>query len=109
MVGSKITEIRSIKGMSLSKLATKANISKGYLSNIESGIKENPSTEMLEKISNALDVNISDLFDDKPIEDKLDMLEDDMKILFSKAQKLSKEDRKKVLKMMEIFEGENNN
>jgi len=32
-----------------------------------------------------------------------------MKILFSKAQKLSKEDRNKVLKMMEIFEEENNN
>lgn len=109
MIGSKITEIRNIKGISLSKLAAKANISKGYLSNIESGIKENPSTEMLEKIANALDVNISDLFDNKPSEDKLDILEDDMKILFSKAQKLSKEDRKKVLKMMEIFEDENNN
>jgi transcriptional regulator with XRE-family HTH domain len=108
MVGSKITEIRKLKGMSLSKLAEKAGISKGYLSNIETGIKENPSTEMLEKIAAALDVEVSDLFDKTPVEDKLDILEDDMKILFSKAQKLSKEDRLKVLKMMEIFEQENN-
>lgn len=108
MVGSKITEIRELRGLSLSKLASKAGISKGYLSNIETGVKENPSTEMLEKIANALEVNISDLFDESPTEDKLDLLEEDMKILFSKAKKLSKEDRLKVLKMMEIFEEENN-
>lgn len=108
MVGSKITEIRKLKGLSLSKLAEKAGISKGYLHGIENGGKDNPSTEILEKIATALEVNVSDLFDEKPIEDKLDILEDDMKILFSKAKKLSKEDRKKVLKMMEIFEQENN-
>ncbi|MDC4242139.1 MULTISPECIES: helix-turn-helix domain-containing protein [Clostridium] len=112
MVGSKIAEIRNSKGISLSKLARDAGISKGYLSNIENGIKENPSVELLEKIASALGVNVSDLFDEEPIkniEDELDILEEDMKILFSKAKQLSKENRKKVLKMIEIFEEENNN
>lgn len=107
MVGDKIKEIRSLKGMSLSKLATKAGISKGYLSDIEKGVKDNPSTELLEKIANALEVSISDLFGNESTLDKLDFLEEDMKIMFSKAQKMSKENRKKVLKMMELFEEEN--
>lgn len=108
MVGSKITEIRNLKGMSLSKLAEKAGISKGYLSNIEAGIKENPTTEMLDKIANALDVDVSDLFEKQTIEEKMDILEEDMKKILLKAQKLSKEDRLKVLKMIEIFEQDNN-
>lgn len=108
MVGEKIKELRNLKGFSISGLAAKVGISKGYLSDIEKGVKTNPSTEALEKIANALDVNVSDLFEKEPVTDKLDLLEEDMKILFYKAQKLSKEDRQKVLKMMEIFEEENN-
>lgn len=108
MVGSKIAEIRKIKGITLSKLAKDAGISKGYLSNIENGIKENPSTELLEKIARALDVNVSELFENENPKDELDELEEDMKLLFSKAKTLSKENRQKVLKMIEIFEDENN-
>lgn len=109
MVGSKIAEIRNRKDISLSRLAKDAGISKGYLSNIENGIKENPSVELLEKISKALSVNVSDLFDNEPIDDNLDEMEEDMKILFSKAKQLSKDNRQKVLKMIEIFTEENNN
>lgn len=109
MVGSKIKEIRKLKGLTISSLAEKAQISKGYVSDIEKGVKENPSTDVLERIANALEIRVSDLFDESPLDDKLDLLEEDMKILFSKAKKLSKEDRLKVLKMMEIFEEENNN
>lgn len=110
MVGKKITELRKLKGVSLSKLANDAGISKGYLSNIETGKKENPSVELLDKIAIALGVNVSDLFDqDEQPRDLLNDMEEDMKILFSKAKQLSKEDRQKVLKMMDIFTEENNN
>lgn len=109
MVGEKIKELRELKGFSISSLASKIGISKGYLSDIEKGVKTNPSTDALEKIATALNVNVSDLFDKEPVADKLNLLEEDMKVLFYKAQKLSKEDRQKVLKMMEIFEEENNN
>lgn len=111
MVGSKIKELRLKSNMSISALATKAGISKGYISDIEKGVKGNPSIDVLEKIANALNVNVSELFDtNSHLEnDNLDELEDDMKLLFSKAKKLSKENRQKVLKMMEIFTEENNN
>lgn len=110
MVGKKITLLRKLKGISLSKLANDAGISKGYLSNIETGKKENPSVDLLDKIAMALGVNMSDLFDsDEEPRDLLDDMEEDMKILFSKAKQLSKENRQKVLKMMDIFSEENNN
>lgn len=110
MVGKKITLLRKLKGISLSKLANDAGISKGYLSNIETGKKENPSVDLLDKIAMALGVNVSDLFDsDEEPSDLLDDMEEDMKILFSKAKQLSKENRQKVLKMMDIFSEENNN
>lgn len=110
MVGKKIKEIRLSKGLSISKLAEIIGISKGYLSDIEKGAKTNPSTELLERIANALDVTVSDLFEKSTDEnDKLDDLEEDMKVLLFKAKKLTKEDRQKVLKMIEIFENENNN
>ena len=111
MVGPKIKELRLQRKMSISALAAKAGISKGYVSDIEKGVKGNPSVDVLEKIATALDVNVSELFDDTSNleNDGLDELEADMKLLFSKAKKLSKENRQKVLKMMEIFTEENNN
>ncbi len=110
MVGSNIKEIRLAKGMSISALANKAGISKGYVSDIEKGVKDNPSIEILDRIASALEINVSELFDDSSDKnDNLDELEEDMKILFSKAKKLSKENRQKVLKMMDIFTEENNN
>lgn len=108
MIGTRISELRKMKGIKLCDLANKAEISKSYLSNLENNRKENPSPAVLEKIANVLDVKVSDFFDQEPLEDKLSFLEEDMKILFSKAQKLSKSDRQKVLKMIEIFEQENN-
>ncbi|EDT74777.1 helix-turn-helix domain-containing protein [Clostridium butyricum] len=108
MIGTRIAELRKLKGIKLCDLAEQAEISKSYLSNLENNRKENPSPAVLEKIASVLKVNVSDFFNETPIEDKLSFLEDDMKILFSKAQKLSKSDRQKVLKMIEIFEQENN-
>ncbi|MGG7059880.1 helix-turn-helix domain-containing protein [Clostridium tertium] len=109
MVGSRIAEIRNRKGISLSKLSRESGVSKGYLSELENGIKENPNIEILDKIAKALDISVSDLFEQDPIDEELEDLEEDMKLLFSKAKQLSKENRKKVLKMIEIFEEENNN
>ncbi|WP_066895721.1 helix-turn-helix domain-containing protein [Clostridium nigeriense] len=109
MVGSKIAEIRNKRGISLSKLSRESGVSKGYLSELENGIKENPNIEILDKIAKALGISVSDLFEQDPIDEELEDLEEDMKLLFSKAKQLSKENRKKVLKMIEIFEDENNN
>ena len=55
MLGKTIKEARLEKNITLIELANKADISKGHLSQIEKNKKE-PSWDMLEKISNALEV-----------------------------------------------------
>ncbi|MEN8698504.1 helix-turn-helix domain-containing protein [Bacillus infantis] len=62
MLSTRIKKLREEQNLSLSQLALKTNISKSYLSNIERGVKSNPSIEILSKISLALGVNITALY-----------------------------------------------
>ena len=60
-VGKRIQEIRDIKNISQQDLAAKCNFEKSNMSRLEAG-KVNPTLSTLEKISNALEVNITELF-----------------------------------------------
>jgi transcriptional regulator with XRE-family HTH domain len=60
-VGKKIATLRQIRGLSLPGLAEKAEISKGYLWQIENGSEPNPSLGVLTKIATALDTTVADL------------------------------------------------
>lgn len=57
-----IKEIRIKKNISLYKLSQMTNLSRTYLRGLENNKSNNPSTNVLEKISIALNVNIKDLF-----------------------------------------------
>ncbi len=59
-IGKRITKVRSERGLTAEKLAYENGISKGYLSELENGLRL-PSLKMLEKIAHALDVDIKDL------------------------------------------------
>ena len=59
---NKIRYYRIKKGMTLTDLAVKTNLSKGYLSHLETGGRKNPSLKTMFKIANALNKEISDLF-----------------------------------------------
>ena len=61
--GIKIKELRKLKGFSQEKLANLAEIDRTYLPTIETG-KRNVSIEVIERLANALEVNIKDLFDE---------------------------------------------
>jgi len=61
MIGKIIHETRKKRGLTLSELAKKAEISKSYLSNIEREINDNPSIQVLEKLSKVLGVDMSTL------------------------------------------------
>jgi XRE family transcriptional regulator, master regulator for biofilm formation len=54
MFGKKIKELREKKGISITELAARSGVSKSYLSNIERDLKNNPSIEVLTKISSVL-------------------------------------------------------
>ena len=60
-LGSRIKAIRAEKKMSQINLVAKCDFEKASMSRIESG-KTNSTILTLRKISNALDVDVSDLF-----------------------------------------------
>ncbi len=61
LVGERIYQLRKGNGLSQDELAERAGIDRTYIGPIENG-KQNPSLEVLFKISTALNVSISDLF-----------------------------------------------
>lgn len=60
-VGNNIKKLRKKKGLTQSKLALKADLHRAYLGTIERGEK-NIGLRNLEKIAEALDSDIRDLF-----------------------------------------------
>ena len=62
-LSQKIKQLREEKGVSLSKLAETAGISKAYMSQLENSVSKRPSAEILFKIASALGTTIADLLD----------------------------------------------
>ncbi|MFZ2634166.1 MAG: helix-turn-helix transcriptional regulator [Desulfosalsimonadaceae bacterium] len=68
MIGLRIKALRSNKGMTQEQLSEKMEINPKYLSSIERG-KENPTIDTLIKLSNALKVDLGQIFAFVQIED----------------------------------------
>lgn len=64
LIGQRIKELRKRRGLSQDKVAEKADTSPNYLSRMERGT-ENPTLDMLIKLSDALAVELWELFDFK--------------------------------------------
>lgn len=62
MYNNKIKKIRVSKNMTLKELAEEVGISVGYLSHLENGSRNNPSKEVMERISIALKSSIPEIF-----------------------------------------------
>jgi transcriptional regulator with XRE-family HTH domain len=62
-LGSRLKSIRLSKKLTLERLASKSGVTKGFLSQVESGAK-GPSVSTLLRIAQALDVSLSSCFDD---------------------------------------------
>jgi transcriptional regulator with XRE-family HTH domain len=61
-LGRRLKELRKQRGISQEKFSEKADVSPQYLSRIESGT-ENPTLDMLIKLSRALEVEMWEMFD----------------------------------------------
>ena len=57
-----IRKIREEIGMKQVELSILTGLSRGYLSHLENGNRNNPSYKTMEKISNALKKNVSEIF-----------------------------------------------
>ena len=62
-LGDRIRQRRDDIGLRAADLARRARISKGYLSEIESGNTVRPSAEVLDRLATALGTTIADLLD----------------------------------------------
>lgn len=60
-VGKNIQKLRELKGISQQDLAAKCNFEKSNMSRLESG-GVNPTLSTLEKVANALDITLAELF-----------------------------------------------
>ena len=112
MVNNRIKSRRNELKMKVKQLAEKTGLTPAYISQLENGKRENPSTEVMDKIANALYVSIDYLLnksEDKELEkaeQKIEELSEENKIFFSKYEKLSPEAKKRMLKIIETFEEE---
>ena len=59
-LGKRITYLRKMRKFSQEDLALEANVNKNYLSDLENG-RRNPTLKILEKIANALGIDVSEL------------------------------------------------
>lgn len=59
---NKIKYYRLEKGILLSELSDKTGLSAGYLCHLENGGRNNPSFNVMSKIANALNKNITEIF-----------------------------------------------
>lgn len=62
MYKNKLKYIREEKGITLLQLSKVSGVSVGYLCHLEKGSRNNPSLEVMEKISNALNKTVSEVF-----------------------------------------------
>jgi transcriptional regulator with XRE-family HTH domain len=62
ILSNNIKKIRNDKGMSQTELAELCNVSQAYISYLEDGKKNNPTSGVLTKIAESLGVTINDLF-----------------------------------------------
>ena len=60
-VGKQIQKLRESKGISQQDLAAKCNFEKSNMSRLEAG-KVNSTLSTLEKVANALDITLAELF-----------------------------------------------
>lgn len=62
MYKNKLRYIREQKGITLLDLSKSSGVSVGYLCHLEKGTRNNPSLEVMEKISKALGKTIAEVF-----------------------------------------------
>lgn len=60
-LGMRIRYLRSLRKWSQEDLALEANVNKNYICDLENG-RRNPSLDILERISDALGITLSELF-----------------------------------------------
>jgi transcriptional regulator with XRE-family HTH domain len=107
-IGATIRTYRLQKGMSQGDIEKRTGLLRCYLSRVENGHTV-PSLETLQKIANALDLQLAEFFSDETVAREMSSLrlsEDEIRFLTQiqrYASRLSENDRKLLLAMVKKF------
>jgi len=68
ILGSNLRRLRAAKRpeMTQAELASLSGVSRGTIAEIERGARTNVETETLQRLADALDLSVGDLFDQQP-------------------------------------------
>jgi transcriptional regulator with XRE-family HTH domain len=110
-IGEKVRKIRKEKGLSIMDLKEKTGLSKSTISDLEND-KSSPTIDTLQKIADALDVDVRDFFEDNTekqsanitnIDDLLEEFPEGVYVLRRASKKLSPEAKKQMIRIMKAF------
>jgi transcriptional regulator with XRE-family HTH domain len=94
-IGGKLQYIRKQKGISVEDLATKSGIGKSSIDRIERN-EQSPTIQKLLKLTDSLEIRLEDLVSENELE--IDLME-----LLSLAKKLTLQERRKVIELLQVF------
>lgn len=107
MLGENIRRIRKSKKMSINALSKESKVSLGYLSDLENNKFTNPTMDKLSKIANALNVSVSDFFDDKEnlsneenTTNESNIVDEDIRRIERARMKMTPKDKEKMMKIL---------
>jgi transcriptional regulator with XRE-family HTH domain len=96
--GERLHELRIRRCMSLQNVATEVGMSKAHVWNLEKGISENPTVDVLTKLANLFRVRIADLVGENP--EAADEAPE-MVAMFRDLKRLDERDRDTIRVLME--------
>ena len=106
-IGPRIVALRAEKGLSLSELARKSEISKSLLHRIENQAGSNPELETLRKISRALGITVGELLGNEVVRSARELPDERPEWLTSLTERLrndGKEPDKDLLEALYVLQ-----
>jgi transcriptional regulator with XRE-family HTH domain len=94
----RLHELRVAKRLSLQNVADQVGISKAHVWNLEKGLSENPSLELLMKLADLFRVRVADLVGENP---EAPDEEPEMVAMFRDLKQLETRDREVIAALME--------
>lgn len=94
----KLHDLRVEKRLSLQDVANAVGISKAHVWNLEKGLSENPSLELVVKLADLFRVRVADLVGENP---NAESEEPEMVAMFRDLKQLSERDRKTIEVLMQ--------
>ena len=96
--GRKLHDLRVRNRMSLQDVASAVGMSKAHVWNLEKGLSENPSIELVVKLADLFRVRVADLVGENP---GADSEEPEMVAMFRDLKQLSERDRETIQVLMD--------